>query len=212
MPRYFTKGNIEDECELGGKVLKNKLGIRSKKEMDKVEYERLAATQAHYHGIIEPHTRFTNRLICKMHYHWLGSLYEWAGKYRTVNLAKMDFVWPPARFVSANMDLFEETFLKKLTPCYQGSIETVSLNISKVHAEFLLVHPFREGNGRLARLISDLMALQAGYPAPDFAFDQKKNRERYLVPVTKGYVQDYELLTHVVKEAMDRSKRLMETQ
>jgi len=31
-----------------------------------------------------------------MHYDWLGDIYEWAGRYRTVELAKDSFRWPPA--------------------------------------------------------------------------------------------------------------------
>ena len=37
-----------------------------------------------------------------------------------------------------------------------------------VHAEPILIHPFREGNGRCARLLATLMGLQAGLPALDF--------------------------------------------
>jgi len=37
--------------------------------------------------------------------------------------------------------------------------------LAEVHAELILIHPFREGNGRLARLLALLMALQAGFAA-----------------------------------------------
>ena len=83
MDRYSTEGNIEDEYEPGGQVLKNKLGIRSKKEMDRLEYARLLKTQLHYYKAIKPNTQFSSRLVCEMHKYWLGSIYEWAGKYRT---------------------------------------------------------------------------------------------------------------------------------
>lgn len=209
MSRYTTEGNIENEFEPRSKVLKNKLAIRSVKEMGSLEYKQFIATQVHYQGIVQSDTRFTNSLIREMHRHWLGSIFSWAGEYRTVNLSKGDFVWPPASLVSQNMSEFENSFLKKLTPCHPGLIEQISLHIAKVHAEFLLVHPFREGNGRMARLISDLMALQAGYPAPDFAFDQKRNRVRYLDAVKNGYLQNYEPLAKVVREAIERSKGLL---
>lgn len=38
-----------------------------------------------------------------------------------------------------------------------------------MHGELILVHPFCDGNGRLARLLAPLMALQAGLPPLDFA-------------------------------------------
>jgi cell filamentation protein len=208
MSRYTIQGNIEDEYEPGGRILKNKLGIRSKREMDRIEYEHLLRTQKHYYKIINFNTQFTNNLISQIHKFWLGPIYEWAGRYRTVNLAKRDFVWPPALLVEKNMTGFESNLLKKLTPCKPASIEIVAKKIAKIHAEFLLIHPFREGNGRLARLISSLMVLQAGYPALDYGFTHRKNRQRYLVAVKKGYVQDYKALISFVIEAIKRSKQL----
>ena len=211
MDRYSTEGNIEDEYEPGGKVLKNKLGIRSKKEMDRLEYARLLKTQLHYYKVIKPNTQFSNRLLTEMHRYWLGSIYEWAGKYRTVNLGKSGFLWPPAYLVDQNMSGFEKDFLQRYTPCQPQALNQVAQDLAKVHAEFLLVHPFRDGNGRIARLITILMALQAGYPAPDFGFTSNKNRRKYLAAVTKVYAQDYEFLATVMKEAIERSKKISAT-
>jgi cell filamentation protein len=59
---------------------------------------------------------------------------------------------------------------------------------------FLLVHPFREGNGRLARWLADLMFLQAGYPIPLYNFSGKgavKRKKEYLNAVVVGYGQNY---------------------
>jgi cell filamentation protein len=74
----------------------------------------------------------------------------------------------------------------------------------------LLIHPFREGNGRLARWVSDVMAFQASLLAPDYGFtsrDGKKRREVYLDAVREGYVQDYEPLTTFFVEALERRLR-----
>lgn len=63
-----------------------------------------------------------------------------------------------------------------------------------IHAELLLVHPFREGNGRLARWLADLMFLQAGYPIPRYDFSGRGSVQRkkdYLDAVIAGYGQDY---------------------
>jgi len=40
--------------------------------------------------------------------------------------------------------------------------------IARVHLELLFIHPYREGNGRTARLVATLMALQAGYSGFDW--------------------------------------------
>jgi cell filamentation protein len=44
----------------------------------------------------------TNALLCEIHRQWLWDIYEWAGRYRTVNLTKGDFRWPPPGRIAAN--------------------------------------------------------------------------------------------------------------
>ncbi len=48
------------------------------------------------------------------------------------------------------------------------SREQVIEAIATVHVELILIHPFREGNGRLSRLLADVMAVQAGFQSLDY--------------------------------------------
>ncbi|MFH1725279.1 MAG: Fic family protein [Elusimicrobiota bacterium] len=205
--RYSITGNIEGEFEPGSTVLKNKLGIRSRRRMDAREFEALRRTQARCFRSATADTTITNALILEMHRHFLGGIYPWAGRYRTVNLSKPGFVWPPAGRIPQNMAAFERDALKTRTPCRPGPLERVAESIAVVHAEFLLIHAFREGNGRLARLIAGIMALQAGCPPPEFGFRLRKNRSRYLRAVKRGYLRDYGELTEVVIDAIRRAKK-----
>jgi len=50
--------------------------------------------------------------------------------------------------------------------------------IAECHVEFIVIHPFREGNGRLGRVLSTVMALQADMPVLDFSI-LEKNNDRY---------------------------------
>jgi len=59
-----------------------------------------------------------------------------------------------------------------------GRLEEVAVSIAMVHAELLLIHPFRDGNGRLARWLVDIMATQAGYPAPAYSFSGRGSKKR----------------------------------
>jgi cell filamentation protein len=108
------------------------------------------------------------------------------------------------------MEAFEKGALARCTPCRPGPLAQVARCIAEAHAELLLIHPFREGNGRLTRWVSDLMAFQAGLPAPDYGFigrDARKRRAAYLQAVRKGYFQDYESLTMFFVEALERRLR-----
>lgn len=127
-----------------------------------------------------------------------------------MELSKGGFQWPPARRVAANMERFEAGLLREHTPCRPAPLPEVARPVAEVHAELLLIHPFREGNGRLARWLAALMAMQAGYAPPLYEFrgrGAKRNQVCYLEAVKRGYVQDYDPLTDFFREALERRLR-----
>src|SRR6266542_4347551 len=147
--KYLIASGVEAETQPGsrGRVLRNLLDIKRKRDMDRVEYDALIRAQETYLHRVTPGTRFTVRLLCSMHRDWLGGIYAWAGRYRTVELEKDDFRWPPAYLVEQNMLTFEREQLEPLTPCKPGALFTVTRRLAEVHGELLLIHPFRDGNG-----------------------------------------------------------------
>ena len=95
--RYVSPTGPEAETEPGsrGRVLRNLLSVARKSEIDRIEHDALLRAQTKYQHDISQDTRFTSKLICGMHQDWLGKIYEWAGRYRTVELEKEGFRWPP---------------------------------------------------------------------------------------------------------------------
>ena len=57
--------------------------------------------------------------------------------------------------------------------------------------ELMLIHPFREGNGRLGRILATLMALQAGLPVLDFSELDGERRKEYFAAVRAGLDRNY---------------------
>jgi len=212
--RYTTPTGGEAQVQPGsrGTVLVNRLGIRRKTDMDRTEYQALLRAQEAYVKIATAETRFTAGLICRMHRHWLGGIYDWAGQYRSVDVAKGGFRWPPAGLVAENMARFETGLLARNTPCRPGEVGEVARRIAEVHADFLLIHPFREGNGRMARWLADIMALQATLAAPDYGFTGKGSKLRrrlYLEAVIEGYSTNYEPLSKFFTAALERRLRTL---
>jgi cell filamentation protein len=192
-----------------GRVLLNRLGLTSKRALDLAEAQALARAQETYYARLTARTRFTGALIRQMHQDWLGSIYAWAGEYRQVELEKDGFRWPPAERVADNILNFERRILRRRTPCKPAALDAVAMSIAIVHAELLLIHPFRDGNGRLARWLADIMAAQAGYPAPAYGFSgpgSKKRRAEYLLAVQQGYIENYLPLTRFFAEAILRRR------
>ena len=84
-----------------------------------------------------------------MHRIWLGEVYEWAGQYRQVNISKGNFPFAMALQVPTLMEQLEQGPLRDYTPCMSGVQDEVIYSLAVVHTELALIHPFREGDGRL---------------------------------------------------------------
>lgn len=210
--RYNTSALIEAQFESGsrGRVLKNKLGIKLKRQMDKVEKQEQIRALEELSGIFDEKHRFTAMDICKVHNAWLGNIYEWAGKYRRVNVSKDDFHFAAAAQVPRLMIDFEEESLQKYTPCRFDSLDKVIEALAIVHTELVIIHPFREGNGRVARMLSILMALQAGLPPLDFSSIASKKKREYIIAVHAGMSHDYAPMVKVFKSVIRKTLRARE--
>jgi len=207
--RYDVSELVEAQFEPSSRrrVLKNLLGIKRKREMDRVEArEQLRAL----HELIEiygKNHRFTAGDICRIHKVWLGTIYPWAGKYRQVNLAKEDFVFAAANQIPRLMEELEKGPLREFTPCRFDQIEKIAKSLAVVHTELVLIHPFRDGNGRVARLLATLMALQGGLPPLDFSGLKGRKRKEYFTAVRMGLDRDYRAMEAIFNDVILKTLR-----
>jgi len=67
----------------------------------------------------------------------------------------------------------------------------VAAALAEVHVEIVLIHPFREGNGRVSRLLATLMALQAGLPLLDISGLRGSARPGHFAAVQAGLDRRY---------------------
>jgi len=77
--------------------------------------------------------------------------------------------------------------------------------LAQVHVELVLIHPFREGNGRIARALSILMALQAGLPLLDFSLIAGRRKKDYFKAIQAGLDRNYDWMERIFAEIIDRS-------
>lgn len=213
MSRYDLGAPGEEEFEPGsnGRVLRNKLGLTSPHEVNYMEAALLAVAQGRSYLQIETETRMTVDLVRELHRSWLGTLYDIAGKIRTIDLAKDNVRFAPAAYLEGSLRELDQV-LAAHTPCEGMSLDRLVTAIARVHAELVLVHPFREGNGRLSRWVADLMALQAGYPPLEWGFDWDlvRRRELYFAALRRGFAMDFNPLEALVKQALETAVRLAE--
>ena len=205
--RYDTTGNLEARFEPGSndRVLANKLGISDSEDMDDVELGLLKRLHEDVFGSVETDQRITVSDIREWHRRWLGNIYIWAGSYRTVNMGKGGFQFAASSQVPRLMESLDRDVLSVRTPCAGMSEDQLAEAIAVVHVELILIHPFREGNGRLSRLLASVMALQAGRRQLDYTtWDQRK--ADYLAAIQAG-MTDYVPMKNLVKRALHEAAR-----
>lgn len=155
---------------------------------------------------------FTANDIREIHRQWLDGIYSWAGMYRQVNISKGGFQFAMAHAIPILMDAFERERLQKYTPCVYENIDDVAQALAEVHVELMLIHPFREGNGRIGRLLATLMALQAGLPVLDFGVLDGLRREEYFAAVQAGMDTNYlpmkRLFNEIIESSLKTSQQL----
>ena len=207
--RYNTDDLIEAQFQSGshGRVLKNLLGVKRKREMDALEAVKLSeATDWAIRNYSADH-RFTAQDINVLHQQWLGTIYQWAGQHRQVNISKDGFTFAMTAQVSRLMTEFERDVLARYTPCNFNNRDEVIEALAITHCELVLIHPYREGNGRTSRLLATLMALQAGLPLLDFSGITGKQKQAYFQAVQAGLGRDYELMKNIFRKVIARSER-----
>jgi cell filamentation protein len=77
-----------------------------------------------------------------------------------------------------------------------------------VHTELVLIHPFREGNGRVARMLATLMALQAALPPLDFSGITDKKKKEYIQAIHAGFQGIYEPMGKIFESVIRRTLRV----
>lgn len=205
--RYDVSGLPEAQFEPGSneQVLKNRLGITSPKQMDDAETRALERATVEFVGKYDEKHRFTAADIRDMHRRWLGEIYEWAGEYRRVNVSKGEFPFAVAARVPNLMAEFETKVLARCTPCSFIDRAAVAHALAETHVELVLIHPFREGNGRAARILSILMALQAGLPPLNFSSIAEERKQEYFAAVQAGLDRNYAPMERLFAEIIERS-------
>lgn len=144
---------------------------------------------------------FNFKTVTKWHKEVFNEIYPFGGALRTVEMSKGDgadaWVWKVS-FLDAIPQLNE--LLIEITTKVYDDIDSITFDLSKLISEFLFIHPFREGNGRLSRLICDIVLAKNGFPMIGLNL---KNGDNYIQRVHKGYDCDYEPMKELLKSKVE---------
>lgn len=151
-------------------------------------------------------TPITCDLLRHIHARIFDGLYEWAGRWRSVWIKKPGITWPAPDFLDRNMQLFEQTVLCKYPAEVLKEDDSFCNAAGHIQGEFLVIHPFREGNARTIKLMTDLLAAQTGRPL--LAYDQSpEGQKRYIDAATTAFKQQYAPMAEIIRQTLLEARR-----
>ncbi|MFI3300020.1 MAG: Fic family protein [Candidatus Gastranaerophilales bacterium] len=161
-------------------TLENKLGITNSYELAQVE-EKITKKKA-----LE---LFENNILCTdiigkfealtvIHKYLFEDIYDFAGTIRQVNIAKGNFRFAPVVYLKSALEHIDE--MPQAT--YDEIIEK--------YVEMNVAHPFREGNGRSARIWLDLILKKELNQVVDWS---KIDKNDYLLAMERSPIKDVEI-------------------
>ena len=169
-------------------MLENKLGLTSSAELAREE-ERISKKKAAM--LFENHIldnlesgKFST--LQTFHKYLFDEIYDFAGKLRTVNIAKGNFRFAPLMYI--------ESALKNIDEMPQSNFD----EIIEKYVEMNIAHPFREGNGRSTRIWLDHMLKTEIGKVIDWS---KVDKEDYLLAMERSPIRDIEI-KYVLKNAL----------
>lgn len=102
-----------------------------------------------------------DHFICTVHADMFGAIWDWAGKYRKVNLN----IGVPPHLIPEQIRLLCDDVLVWDSPTSTMSALEVA---ARLQNRLTKIHPFRNGNGRQARLITDIFFHSRQHPLPQW--------------------------------------------
>lgn len=172
-------------------ALQNKLGITNSSELAVAEEKisKARALELFEKGILNTFEIGTFRGLAQIHKYLFGDIYDFAGRVRTVNIAKGGFRFAPVLYLNsalANIERMPQSNFDEIIEKY------VEMNVA---------HPFREGNGRSTRIWLDAILKKELGMVIDWSQVDKAD---YLLAMERSPVKDVEIKTLLKAALTDR--------
>ncbi len=169
-------------------ALENKLGIVNSADLAREE-EKISKKKAvalFESGLLNKLEAGKFSALKAIHKYLFEDIYVFAGEVRTVNIAKGSFRFAPLMYL--------EAALQNIDKMPQSNFD----EIVEKYVEMNIAHPFREGNGRSARIWLDLMLKTQIGQVVDWS---RVDKEDYLLAMERSPVKDVEI-KHLLKNAL----------
>ncbi len=142
--------------------------------------------------------QFTTDWICTLHKYIAGSLFDWAGRFRDVNVQVGQHTPPSFYEVPAFMQLYcDDLSTRLLNVENAGTVREVAELLAWADWRFQWIHPFRDFNGRIGRILLTAILFKLKLPPAETASVEPGEMEQYLKALRLADKGDLSALTEI---------------
>ncbi len=181
-----------------------KIDLQTRQECDLVEFENIIrASRKYLLGRVSPKKApFTYDWFLQVHCEMLGDVWDWAGTIRDSNLN----IGIDKTQIREELRKLADDYAYWTTPTSDIDPEEIC---ARLHHRLVWVHPFKNGNGRWARLITNIHRRKSNLPLyqwPEKALLEQSNfRNRYLQALKAADDQNFGPLMKIHQELVQKA-------
>jgi cell filamentation protein len=131
----------------------------------------------------------------------LGRLYEWAGRWRSHSVRIGAHIPPAYHSLSQHMGEFVFELNTRIVDIQDE--DELAQELARMHHRLVWIHPFTNGNGRMARILTNWIAARFGY-APIALYSRNAGliRQTYIQALRYADAHDLTSLTSLIREQL----------
>ena len=177
----------------------NKPGLTDKNLINEYEAKGIATAELFVFSL-ESETQFSTQLILEIHRIAFSELYDWAGKWRTIQVMVGQLEPPQPNQILQLMYQFIDNLNFKIanSTTLQEHIDCLIF----AHYEFVRIHPFNNGNGRTGRIVMNRVALKFGYKPLALYYREGDSRKIYIDAMKLADKGNFESLEKLIGEEL----------
>ena len=185
-------------------------GIIPRSEVVFLEEKGIKKAQQNIVKLSERKAEIVSDIIRNIHKIGFGFIFpDWAGEFRTIDVVVGEYEPPhysrvPELVEDLCDDLSERLKYLSLSKSEEFLAEVISL-LAWFQHRFVWIHPFKDYNGRVARLLTNLLALNLGLPIITIKAETRKDREEYIKALKEADEQNYSKIEDIIAKALKES-------
>lgn len=186
-------------------------GILPRLKVVELEKKGIRRAQEYVLSLSSKRAKITPELILQVHKTGFDFIFpDWAGKFRTVDVRVGEYEPPHyskvAVLVKNLCDDLEERlkYIPSPEKAERFLADAIGL-LAWFQYRFVWIHPFKDYNGRVARLLTNLLALNLGLPILSIKAGTGQDRQRYIKSMKAADKNDYSKLERLIANALKES-------